>query len=194
MYLLCTSGLMIMNKIIRRDFLKMAIGDFATDAVKLFENAHKPTHPRPPGALAETIFLATCIRCGKCAEACSAKCISHNCQASKGITLGTPYMNYKLKGCNLCLKCIDACPTGALSENKTGLYHIGTAKIFCKTCIAWNGAICMNCTLACKRRAITLNKGRYPLVQKDLCIGCGECQTKCIVSPRAIVIEIPDTE
>ena len=70
---------------------------------------------RPPGALEERDFLATCLRCQLCAEACDTGCIEL-LGPTEGRHAGTPHITPARVACNLCLACTRACPSGALAE------------------------------------------------------------------------------
>ena len=67
---------------------------------------------RPPGSLPEEAFLASCIRCQRCVEACQPGAIRLLRGSSKHG--GTPYLIPEETACNLCLRCGLACPTGAI--------------------------------------------------------------------------------
>ncbi len=73
---------------------------------------------RPPGALAEDHFLASCIKCGQCLQVCPPQ-ILHLAGISRGFGIGTPYITPREGGCLLCagLPCVLACPTGALAHD-----------------------------------------------------------------------------
>jgi len=72
---------------------------------------------RPPGALDEDIFLASCIKCGQCLQVCPPQVIKL-AGISQGFGIGTPYIVPRQGGCILCsgLPCVLACPTGALAH------------------------------------------------------------------------------
>jgi ferredoxin-type protein NapG len=72
---------------------------------------------RPPGALEEDIFLASCIKCGQCLQVCPPQVIKL-AGISQGFGIGTPYIIPREGGCILCsgLPCVLACPTGALAH------------------------------------------------------------------------------
>jgi len=72
---------------------------------------------RPPGALNEDIFLASCIKCGQCLQVCPPEVIKL-AGISQGFGIGTPYIIPREGGCILCsgLPCVLACPTGALNH------------------------------------------------------------------------------
>jgi len=73
---------------------------------------------RPPGALDEDIFLASCIKCGQCLQVCPPQVINL-AGISQGFGVATPYIIPREGGCILCsgLPCVLACPTGALAHD-----------------------------------------------------------------------------
>jgi len=68
---------------------------------------------RPPGALDEKDFLAACVRCYRCQDACAPGAIRFYTERD-GALAHTPYVDPAKKGCTLCMKCGPACPTAAL--------------------------------------------------------------------------------
>ena len=164
---------------------------------------------RPPGALREKEFLAACIRCGRCADACPNRCIqAFTYDASDGQTLrpgrgqrNTPVIFPRQQACMLCngvsgdtLLCTDACPTGALQRTQKDTasiaahVHMGTAEVDTELCYSFNGASCGVCVRACPLEGSALTAGMWekPLVDPDFCIGCGSCERSCVRYPQAI--------
>ena len=68
---------------------------------------------RPPGAVAEREFLAGCIRCYRCQDACERGAIQFFNEAF-GELYHTPYVDPAVVACNVCMKCTRVCPTGVL--------------------------------------------------------------------------------
>ncbi len=155
----------------------------------------RPSLLRPPGAIGESDFLAACIRCGQCVEACPFKTLVL-AGAGAGVALATPYFDAEKIPCYLCqghddLKCIAACPTKALRPvaDLRGI-AIGTAAIADETCLAFNRVVCRSCWHACPlpNEAITFDTMLRPVVNEDACIGCGLCTHACPTAPTAIPI------
>ncbi len=73
---------------------------------------------RPPGALDENLFLASCIKCGQCLQVCPPQVIELD-DISQGFGIGSPYIIPREGACILCsgLPCVLACPTGALNHD-----------------------------------------------------------------------------
>ncbi|PIE91132.1 MAG: 4Fe-4S ferredoxin [Acidobacteria bacterium] len=74
---------------------------------------------RPPGALDEGEFLASCIKCGQCVQVCPVQAIKL-ADMGDGFGVGTPYIDPRSQACDFScdgLQCVLACPTGALTHH-----------------------------------------------------------------------------
>ena len=74
---------------------------------------------RPPGALQEQEFLASCIKCGQCVQVCPVEAIKL-AELDEGFGIGVPYVDARAQACDFScdgLQCVLACPTGALSHD-----------------------------------------------------------------------------
>lgn len=145
---------------------------------------------RPPGALDEDDFLARCIRCTRCADACEAACI-RLFGPEAGDLEGTPFVFTAEKGCTLCLACGKACPTAALEplEDRKDA-RMGVAVVDERLCVSHNGTgVCGACHTACplRNRAITQDMRNAPRVHAEECVGCGLCEEVCIVRDRRAI-------
>lgn len=143
---------------------------------------------RPPGTGSELEFLTSCTRCGICKDACPENII-HLFSLSSGAKLvNTPYMNPNNSPCTFCNKCIDVCPTDALSLE--GEMRVGTAKVIEHTCLTFKNVMCDYCIYSCPTKgAISLQNGR-PVVNEQLCTGCGQCVSSCISETKGIQITL----
>jgi ferredoxin-type protein NapG len=156
---------------------------------------------RPPGALAPDEFLATCIKCGQCVEACPFDALEL-AQADDASALGTPSFEPRETPCYMCedVPCIRECPTGALAkETPIEDARMGLAVITDQeTCLAYQGLRCEVCYRVCPviGRAISLEfrpqerTGKHaffiPVVNSDFCTGCGMCEHACVLEESAI--------
>jgi len=128
---------------------------------------------RPPGALAEEDFLAACIKCGLCAEACvnrdtnvdkvTGEQREGTLQMAKGgnpLLIGTPFFVPTDVPCYMCedIPCVPVCPSGALDMpsllNEKGELDInkasmGLAVVHKESCISYWGIQCDACYRAC---------------------------------------------
>jgi len=75
---------------------------------------------RPPGALDEKDFLASCIKCGQCVQVCPVSAIKL-ADLIDGVGVGTPYIDARPQACDFscdAVQCVLACPTGSLTYHK----------------------------------------------------------------------------
>lgn len=75
---------------------------------------------RPPGALDEKDFLASCIKCGQCVQVCPVSAIKL-ADLVDGVGVGTPYIDARAQACDFscdAVQCVLACPTGSLTYHK----------------------------------------------------------------------------
>ena len=165
---------------------------------------------RPPAALDEDDFLSTCIKCGLCVEACPFDTLKL-AKPGDNLPLGTPYFVPRNIPCYMCvdIPCVPVCPTDALDEkkvkNKDGAFEIrqmqmGVAVVDIKSCIAFWGIQCDACYRACPLlgEAIEIvyekneRTGKHaflkPVVNTDICTGCGLCEKACVTEKPAIFV------
>lgn len=159
---------------------------------------------RPPGAGRDDAFLAACVRCGRCVQACPYGSVKLGSIAD-GDSAGSPYLVFREIPCYMCsdLPCVRACPTGALdpSLEAPAAMVLGTAVITDReACLSLNGIRCEICYRVCPLidRAITLEKHPQkvthrhtvfePVVHKELCTGCGICENACPLDRTAITV------
>lgn len=156
---------------------------------------------RPPGSVREDLFLDRCIRCLECVRMCESNggCLQPDHIRDHVAQLWAPVAvmreGYCEYNCNLCG---EVCPTNAILalklEEKQKL-PIGLAIFDKNLCIPFaRNEDCIVCEEHCptpdkaikfevkdfvdpetgERRPV-----KYPYVVKELCIGCGICETKC---------------
>ncbi len=147
-------------------------------------NPEDPPVLRPPGAQAEEQFVAQCIRCTRCQDACPVGCIRLAGPDDPGPT-GTPFIDASARACILCLDCTKSCPTEALRP-LTGKKSVkmGVAVVDERTCVSHNGTgVCGACHTACPFRNFAIRQGlrNAPKVEADHCVGCGLCEEACIL-------------
>jgi MauM/NapG family ferredoxin protein len=188
----------------RNFFFGMGLGSMTIVLTRLDPRYMKKSDRtlRPPGALPEEDFLATCIRCGACLRIC----VTHTLQASgmeKGlIQWNTPRHNMRFAGCEQqCNLCGKICPTGAIRDLpliERQHAKIGTAVIIRETCVAWaKNRLCLLCDEACPYNAIVFQPvegHKRPFVDESRCNGCGMCEAVCPVSGEAAIVVYPSGE
>ena len=159
-------------------------------------------HLRPPGAVPPGEFEAICSRCAKCVEVCPADCIQID--TDRFLSDGHPYILAKDRACVVCnsLACMNNCPTGALKPLMKFEINMGTARVDHQQCRRDSGEDCRLCVETCpltredappEGDAIVIHPetGRVH-VRKNICIGCGMCESACPTEPRAIWV-VPHT-
>lgn len=80
---------------------------------------------RPPGALDESDFLSSCIKCGQCVQVCPVQAIKLG-DLTDGFGVGVPHIESRDQACDFscdAVQCILACPTGALTYEKPDFLH-----------------------------------------------------------------------
>ena len=130
---------------------------------------------------------------------------------TEGVTVGTPYFVARDVPCYMCddIPCVPVCPTGALDEasvtNDKGELDfremdMGLAVVDTNSCIAFWGLQCDLCYRACPLMdaAIKLQYNRNPrtgkhaflepVVDMDVCTGCGLCEKACPTEKAAIFV------
>ncbi len=141
---------------------------------------------RPPGALPEPEFLAACIRCYRCQDACEPGAIQFYTERD-GILYHTPYVDPAIAACTLCGKCQPECPTGALvpvADRRD--VDMGSVELFEELCLSHKARRIRD------EQALLRELGREPTESEaatERCGPCGECYMVCPVRGSAIRLE-----
>lgn len=134
---------------------------------------------RPPGGQDEAAFLAACLRCDKCRSICPENCISI-CTLEQGlVNYRTPRIDFHKGQCTFCNECINVCPTKALDSFNEETNKIGVAVVDTEQCIAYHLGGCQVCADNCTYGAISMTSSGKPVVNEQLCNGCGRCEYAC---------------
>lgn len=180
----------------RRHFLLLA-GGCAVGATWRFHGMRRLSSPvRPPGSVEESQFVLICARCGNCFRSCPEGIIVADCGESGLAGLLTPKLDFSRRYCNeWCNECGKVCPTGAVAELELNAKRdivMGVAEVDKSVCLAWSsGKCCMVCQEFCPYQAVeTVVHGgvNCPVVNENLCRGCGACQSQCPARPERAVI------
>ncbi len=199
----------------RRSFLKKMIGLAATafgivgamltgHAMLGNRRARYPAKPpqyppigkrliRPPGAVEESQFLAGCIRCYRCQDACEPGAIQMFSEAY-GRHYHTPYVDPSLVACTICMKCTKVCPTDVLvpmEVEQRAEIAMGGVELDQDRCLSYKAE-----TRYDLRASAWEDNPAPSLEPEELTIdqdsdlkrrgACGECYTVCPVRERAI--------
>ncbi len=190
----------------RRGFLYSFTGGLATaflvDRTPFTPTLGKQQIIRPPGALPESEFLRTCIRCGECMKSCVTNTLQPSFWESGLSGLWTPRMDLRFAACEQsCNVCGKVCPTQAIRslslEEKTHA-KVGTAILHKERCLVWaQDKLCLICDEICPYNAIvfrTVDGYRRPVVIASKCNGCGFCEQRCPVGGTSAIVVVPDGE
>jgi polyferredoxin len=189
--------------IARREFLRVGtifLGGIALGSgLSVFDRTVETDLMRPPGVTDDTLFVKRCLRCFQCVRSCPNKIIKITGLESGFDSLFTPHIEFNKYGCDYtCQVCQQVCPNYAIPlqplpvKQKT---KIGLASIDERLCVVFaRDTNCLVCEEFCPipDKAIKIVEKtkvvdgepivlRYPVVDADLCNGCGKCQGNCPV-------------
>lgn len=190
----------------RRGFLYSFTGGLAAafliDRTPFTPTLGKQQIIRPPGALPDSEFLRTCIRCGECMKSCVTNTLQPSFWESGLSGLWTPRMDLRFAPCEQsCNVCGKVCPTQAvrsLSLEEKNHAKVGTAILHKERCLVWaQDKLCLICDEICPYNAIvfrTVDGYRRPVVIASKCNGCGFCEQRCPVGGASAIAVVPDGE
>lgn len=145
----------------------------------------------PTGAADNASFLLLCNKSYNCVTACPYEAIRVKRTEENSPFYGYPVIEPRTKPCYFCVDfpCIKACDSGALKEINI---RRQTRKAFIDTnrCFAYNEFVCQTCFINCPETgAIFFNEENQPIINSELCTGCGICVHACLKEEPAINIK-----
>ncbi len=187
----------------RRVFLSSVVGGVGAGFL-VQQSPHMPLESktqliRPPGALPESDFLTTCIRCGECMKSCLTNTLQPTFWEGGLAGLWTPKLEFRFAACEQeCNVCGKVCPTQAIRslplDEKTHA-KLGTAVLRKEMCLVWaQDKLCLICDEICPYDAIvfrTIEGYRRPFVVASRCNGCGYCEQRCPVEGDSAIVVMP---
>lgn len=195
---------------------KKTDGGFAAIEDKQIPNRKKPL--TPPGSLSARNLQQHCTSCQLCIANCPNKVLRPGTSLDNMLQPVMEYENGFCRP--ECTRCSEVCPTGAIRkivpEEKTTI-QIGRAVWVKKNCLpVADGVVCGNCASKCPSGAIQMvpldktitqnEEGKWvdaegnrvkeremlsiPVIDTEVCIGCGACEYLCPARPfSAIYVE-----
>ena len=189
----------------RRNLLRQGFHFFAKPAVEnvqsKIDNVNKAVDKitkrvpvlRPPGAISEKAFLQACSRCDECIHACPKDAIQRAPKKMGFLIHNTPYIDPMRNPCVMCtdLPCIPACPDGALLPvQELSDVSMGYAILDKKKCQAYGDTFCQQCVIDCPVPGAIHQIDNKPVVDKNICTGCGVCMRSCSTVNIPLAIKI----
>ncbi len=148
---------------------------------------------RPPGAISERQFLQACSHCDECIHACPKDAILRAPKKMGFLVFNTPYIDPMRNPCVMCtdLPCISACPDEALLpvQNLTDV-NMGYAILDKKKCQAYGDTFCQQCVIDCPVPGAIHQVNDRPIIDKNICTGCGVCMRSCSTVNIPLAIKI----
>ena len=189
----------------RRNLLKQGVHFFAKPVVDnvqgKIDNVNKAVDKitkrvpllRPPGAISEKQFLQTCSRCDECIHACPKDAIQRAPKKMGFLVYNTPYIDPMRNPCVMCtdLHCIAACPDKALLPvQQLSDVNMGYAILDKKKCQAYGDSFCQQCVIDCPVPGAIHQVHDKPVIDKNICTGCGVCMRSCSTVNIPLAIKI----
>ncbi len=188
----------------RREFFRLGARKAAEAVIRIVDerSMHRAKNwLRPPFARPEPEFLERCTRCDDCIAACPHDVI-FKLPACFGVEVaGTPALDLANRGCHLCegWPCVTACEPHALAlpapELDEGAPRLAKLQIDTNVCLPYSGPECGACADSCPvPGALEWKDGVRPHINQDICAGCALCREACILTPKAITVQVATGE
>ncbi len=116
------------------------------------------------------------------------------CTQENGVPrFNTPYIDPMRNPCVMCtdLPCISACPDEALLpvQELTDV-NMGYAILDKKKCQAYGESFCQQCVIDCPVPGAIFQVDDKPVIDKNICTGCGVCMRSCSTVNIPLAIKI----
>ena len=109
------------------------------------------------------------------------------------LVYNTPYIDPMRNPCVMCadLPCITACPDKALLpvQELTDV-NMGYAILDKKKCQAYGDTFCQQCVIDCPVPGAIFQVKDQPVIDKNICTGCGVCMRSCSTVNIPLAIKI----
>ncbi|HPR73160.1 MAG TPA: 4Fe-4S binding protein [Bacteroidales bacterium] len=161
------------------------------------ENKTSPVCPPGAGSIAD--LQKNCIACSLCITVCPTNVLQPAWLEYGVAGMMQPVMNYHKGFCNYnCNRCTEVCPTNALRPlvlEAKRLTQLGKVNFIKDNCIVkTEKTACGACAEACPTKAVYMvpyeGNLRIPETNTEICIGCGQCEYACPVTPfKAIFVD-----
>jgi polyferredoxin/NAD-dependent dihydropyrimidine dehydrogenase PreA subunit len=163
---------------------------------------------RPPGSVEEEEFLRRCVKCGECMKVCITNGLQPTFLQAGFEGMWSPLLVPRIGYCEYnCTLCGQVCPTDAIEHlqlEEKQKRKIGLAFIDVNRCLPYAfKRDCIVCEEHCPTspKAILFEKKlvppkvgeesprelKLPIVDPEVCIGCGICETMCPVGEKAAI-------
>jgi polyferredoxin len=174
-----------------------------TKTLKEIYTSHNVPYKRkkpitPPGSANVNRFNEHCSACHLCVSKCPSNVLQPTLLDYGLAGVLQPAMDFQHGYCNYhCTLCTEICPSNALekvSAKEKRTLQVGYVHYIKENCVVvTDGTDCGACSEHCPTQAVNMQpyKGdlRIPVIDQDLCVGCGGCEYICPTRPyRAIYV------
>jgi MauM/NapG family ferredoxin protein len=150
----------------------------------------------PPNAVSLELYLKKCNQCYQCVSVCPHEAIRVWRNENSSL-FGFPVIVPREQPCLLCedLPCVKSCDTGALIRQEIPNLN-AVAVIHTQRCLAYQGHFCITCVNSCPLtgQAIFRDLEGKPVINSQVCTGCGICEAACPTEKPAIRVKMKNME